>query len=249
MDNYIIFFIVLFFVCIITGLIIYFYPKETEIKPSNEKTDAPIVFSTNSELKVESPLIFPDTNKLLLQSDGNLVYMKNDNTQIWGAATELLGSSKLVLQSDNNLVLYDTNGAPVWTTATDTKGVLPTSIAPSSLVSKDNVLKLLDPVGTELWNHTIIKSPLKSRPVATPSNNIIVGPLQPVALTNPPPNQFPLQPAPFMQTAPTETPTPIGAPIDAPIPQQQTPPQNLNPQQSTIFGIKSTGIAYAPVIA
>lgn len=56
--------------------------------------------------------------KLLLQGDGNLVLMKDDNVPIWASGTVGKPVVELYMQADGNLVLYDQNRKAYWSTST-----------------------------------------------------------------------------------------------------------------------------------
>ncbi|MBP2173106.1 hypothetical protein J3E05_001438, partial [Methanococcus voltae] len=57
-------------------------------------------------------------NKLVMQSDGNLVIYKKDNKPIWASNTDGKGGNKLVMQSDGNLVIYKKDNKPIWASNT-----------------------------------------------------------------------------------------------------------------------------------
>lgn len=58
-------------------------------------------------------------NRLVNQSDGNLVLYNANNQPVWASNTNGSGALNLKMQSDGNLVMYTTSGnSPVWATNT-----------------------------------------------------------------------------------------------------------------------------------
>lgn len=63
--------------------------------------------------------------KLVFQSDGNLVLYTHSNSVVWSSGTAGSGAGYAVMQDDGNFVLYRWDGSPVWSSNTWGK---PTSI-------------------------------------------------------------------------------------------------------------------------
>ena len=62
-------------------------------------------------------------NKLIMQTDGNLVdYHISLSTgvtcPVWATGTQRDGGYRLIMQSDGNLVVYNRSGGPVWASHT-----------------------------------------------------------------------------------------------------------------------------------
>lgn len=58
------------------------------------------------------------SQKFILQSDGNLVHYGPGNHPLWASSTSGRGSTVMVVQDDHNLVIYDQSGNPVWSSNT-----------------------------------------------------------------------------------------------------------------------------------
>jgi hypothetical protein len=60
-----------------------------------------------------------DSERLIMQGDGNLVLYDRAMRPIWYSQTANQGPSRLELQNDNNLVIYRNDGMPSWATYTN----------------------------------------------------------------------------------------------------------------------------------
>lgn len=56
--------------------------------------------------------------RLVMQSDGNLVYYRSNGTVRWAASTNGTGAMVAIMQGDGNFVMYDGNWSPIWATNT-----------------------------------------------------------------------------------------------------------------------------------
>lgn len=82
------------------------------------------VLGTNQTLTAGNELDSPDGGmRLVLQTDGNLVYYNHSNYPVWSTATNGKGGAILIMQSDGNLVLYTAGYAKaLWYTSTSGSG-------------------------------------------------------------------------------------------------------------------------------
>lgn len=80
--------------------------------------------------------------RLLMQTDGNLVFSTNHGVPLWSSRTSGRGASAMTLQSDGNLVVRTVAGAATWTSAT--RGV-------TSLAIQDDGNLVLRAGTTKAW--------------------------------------------------------------------------------------------------
>lgn len=83
-----------------------------------------------------------NSNRLIMQSDGNLVLYGGDGRARWWTGTGVAGS-RLILQSDGNLVIYTLGNVAVWSTQTGTASFL--------LVQDDQNVVLYDWASRAVW--------------------------------------------------------------------------------------------------
>jgi hypothetical protein len=57
-------------------------------------------------------------NRMIMQSDGNLVLYTASGTAVWNSGTGGRHGSLLAIQNDGNLVIYDASRAAIWHTGT-----------------------------------------------------------------------------------------------------------------------------------
>ncbi|MEV5961801.1 hypothetical protein AB0L70_08555 [Kribbella sp. NPDC051952] len=56
--------------------------------------------------------------RLMMQTDGNLVLVKNGKTALWGTGTGKNPGAWVVMQSDGNLIVYTAANKPLWSSKT-----------------------------------------------------------------------------------------------------------------------------------
>lgn len=82
---------------------------------------------------------------LMLQSDGNLVLLKNKTEPVWHSNTAMNGAVNLSMQDNGNLVLMRSNGRQVWSSNTAGVGVR------AECTNQGN-LDILDSENNTIWS-------------------------------------------------------------------------------------------------
>lgn len=75
-----------------------------------------------------------DSERLVLQDDGNLVIYTTAGVPVWASGTSSSEPVRLVLQDDANLVLYTASGRPLWATGDVADRMLAYTFTESGLV-------------------------------------------------------------------------------------------------------------------
>ncbi len=80
--------------------------------------DGNLVLYSNFQAVWNTGALGGSTNRLVMQTDGNLVFYDQNNRTLWSSQTNNNPGARLVLQTDGNLVIYSTSNAVLWATYT-----------------------------------------------------------------------------------------------------------------------------------
>jgi len=83
------------------------------------ENDGNLILYSNFKNVWNTGVVGNGSNRLVMQSDGNLVYYTQNNVALWSSQTSGNTGARLVIQTDGNMVVYSSGGAALWASYTN----------------------------------------------------------------------------------------------------------------------------------